>query len=48
MSKILSTTYYQENNERLQKKTSKRYQNLPNEEKEKKQQYSCERFKNLS
>ena len=36
MSKTLSAKYYQENRERLQKKARKRYQNLSNEEKEKK------------
>ena len=36
MSKILSAIYYQENEERLQKKARKRYQNLSKEEREKK------------
>ena len=35
MSKNLSTRYYQENQERLQKKTRERYQNLSQEIKEK-------------
>ena len=48
MSKNLSAKYYQENNERLQKKARERYQNLSKEEKEKKQQYNHERYKNLS
>ena len=48
MSKNLSAKYYQENKERLQKKTRKRYQNLSKEEKEKKRQYGRERYKNLS
>ena len=39
MFKTLSAKYYQENKERLQKK-SKRYQNLSKEEKEKKQEYA--------
>ena len=48
MSKNLSAKYYQENKERLQKKSRKRYQNLSKEEKGKKQQYGRERYKNLS
>ena len=48
MSKTLSAKCYQENKERLQKKqTRERYQNLFAEEKEKKQQYGCEHYKNL-
>ena len=35
MSKNLSTRYYQENKERLQKKTRERYQNISQEIKEK-------------
>ena len=35
MSKNLSSNYYQENKERLQKKARERYQNLSKEEKEK-------------
>ena len=35
MSKILSAIYYQENEERLQKKARKRYQNLSKEERKK-------------
>ena len=34
MPKDLSAKYYQENKERLQKKASKRYQNLSKEEQE--------------
>ena len=48
MSKNLSPKYYQENNERLQKKARERYQNLSKKEKDKKQQYGRERYKNLS
>ena len=48
MSKTLSVKYYQENKERLLKKSRKRYQNLSREEKEKKRQYGCESYKNLS
>ena len=44
MSKNLAAKYHQGNKERLQK----RYQNLSKEEKEKKQQYGCESYKNLS
>ena len=36
MSKNSSTKYYQDNKERLQKKTSQRYQNLSKKLKEKK------------
>ena len=43
MSKNLSAKYYQENKERLQKKAREIYQNLFKEDKEKKQQYRCER-----
>ena len=39
MSKNLSAKYYQENKERLEKKANERYQNLSNEEKERKLQY---------
>ena len=48
MSKYLSVSYYQENEERLQKKAPERYQNLTKEEKEKKRQYGRERYKNFS
>ena len=47
MSKNLSATYYQENKETA-KKTCERYQNLSEEEKEKKLQYGCEHYKNFS
>ena len=36
MSKNLSAKYYQENNERLQRKACESYENLSNEEKQKK------------
>ena len=48
MFKNLSSKYYQENKERLQKKACERYQNLPKEEKEKMRRYGRERYKNLS
>ena len=48
MSKTLSTKYYQENKEWLQKNGCERHQNLSKEEKEKKHQYGCKRCKNLS
>ena len=48
MSKSLSGKYYQENKERLWKKTRERYQNCFKEEKEKKWQYGRERYKNPS
>ena len=41
MSKDSSANYYENNKERLQK-------SLSNEEKEKEQQYGCERYKNLT
>ena len=49
MSKNLSAKYYPENKERLQKKKKarERYQNLSEEEKEKKWQYGPESYKNL-
>ena len=43
VSKKSSAYYYQENKDRLQIKTRERYQSLSKEEKEKKQQYGCER-----
>ena len=46
-SKNLSAKYYQENEERLEKKARERYQSLSKEEKEKKRQYVLERYKNL-
>ena len=47
MSKDLSGKYYQNNKERLQKRAHEKYQSLSKEEKEKKQQNGCERYKNL-
>ena len=47
ISKDLSSKYYQDNKERLQKKVCERYQTLSKEGKEKKQQYGSERYKNL-
>ena len=47
MSKDLSTRYYQDNKEKLQKKACERYQSLSKKEKEKKHQYGCERCKSL-
>ena len=48
MSKNSSAKYYQDDKERLQKKACERHQNLSKEEKEIKQQYGFERYKNLS
>ena len=48
MFKTLRAKYYQENKERLQEKTHKRYLNLSKEEKEKMQQYNHEHYKNIS
>ena len=36
---------YQKGKEKLQKKAHEKYQNLSEEEKEKKHQYACERYK---
>ena len=48
MSKNLSAKYYQDNNERQQKKkASEGYQNLSKEEKENNPQYCHEQYKNL-
>ena len=48
MSQNLSVKYYQENKERLQKKSCERYQNLSKVEKEKKRQFRREHYKDLS
>ena len=49
MSKTLSGKYYQEKKEiLLQKKAREKHKDLSQEEKVKKQQYGCERYKNLS
>ena len=40
------TGYYQKNKENLSKKVRERYQNLPEEEKDKRHQYA--RYRNLS
>ena len=47
MSKTLSTKCYQENKEKLKKKASEKYSNLPNIEKEKKQECGHECYKNV-
>ena len=47
MSKDSLAKDYQDNKERLQKKACERYQSLSKEEKEKKQQYGHEWYKNL-
>ena len=47
MSKDSSAKYYKNNKERFFKKACGRYQSLSTEEKEKKQQYGRERYKNL-
>ena len=48
MSTNLSPNYYQQNKERLRKKARERHQSLSKEEKEKKQLYSREHYKNLT
>ena len=47
MYENLSAKYYQNNKDRLQKKSLERYRNLSKEEKEKKLKYGCERYKSL-
>ena len=47
MSKNSSAKYYQENEERPQRKAHKRYRSLSKKDKEKKWQYACELYKNL-
>ena len=47
MSKNLSAKYYQENKERLQKKSRERYQNL-SKHKKKQHDHGHEHYKNLS
>ena len=42
------TGYYQKNKERLSKKVRERYQNLPEEEKDKRHQYAPDQYRNLS
>ena len=49
MCKDLSAKYYQNNKERLHKKSCEKYQNLSEEEKvQKKRKYGCRRYKNIS
>ena len=49
MTRQASAKYYQKNKEKVEKKKSrKRYQNLSEEEKNKRQEYGHERYKNLS
>ena len=43
----MSTEYYKKNKERLWKKAHERYQNLSEEDKNKKWKYNCEQYKNL-
>ena len=42
------TGYYKKNIEKLSKKACERYQNLSEEEKDKKRQYTSERYRNHS
>ena len=48
MSKNQSAKHYQENKEKLLKKPRERCQNLSKKQQEKKRQYGCERYKNVS
>ena len=47
MSKVSSAKYYQNNKEKLKKKSCGRYQSLFKEKKEKKVEYGREQYKNL-
>ena len=47
MSKDLWAGYYKKNKEGLKKKAYEKYQDLSEEEKNKKRQYGCEWYKNL-
>ena len=46
MPKSSSSKYYQDKKETVQNKACGRYESLSKEEKEEKQQYSCEQYKN--
>ena len=48
MTRQASAKYYQKTKKRLKKKSRKRYQNLSEEEKNKRREYGHERYKNLS
>ena len=43
----MTNNYYQKNKEKLQKEESERYQNLSEEEKDKKRQYARKLYRNL-
>ena len=43
----MTNNYYQKNKEKLQKEGSERYQNLSEEEKDKKRQYARKLYRNL-
>ena len=44
----MTNKYYKKNKGKLQKEARGRYQNLSEEEKDKKRQYACKRYRNLS
>ena len=44
----MTNNYYQKIIERLSKKAREKYQNLSEEEKDKRHQYTCERYRSLS
>ena len=44
----MRNNYYQKSIERLSKKALEKYQNLSEEEKDKRHQYTCERYGSLS
>ena len=43
----MTNNYYQKNKEKLQKEARERYQNLSEEEKDKKRQYARKLYRNL-
>ena len=44
----MTNNYYQKIKENIRKEVCERYQNLSEEEKDKKHQYACEQYRNLS
>ena len=48
MLKDLSAKYYQKEKERLKKRAREKYQDRPEEENEKKQEYGCKQYRSLA
>ena len=48
LSRESSARHYEKNNEKIQEKSRERYQNITEQEENKKRQYGRERYKNLS